>query len=372
MAQVLKSKNGQKWIVRFYYKGVKYSVQNPTKIGYEDEYWSTASITENKMKKLAPIVEDKYIQYLKQEKENQKTCNMVLGRVVQDFLNYESTIVNYSTYTNYKAHLKIFVNYFGKETQLKECVTAESLMKFRNYLSSLNDKEEASKNNILLKVRNFLEYLAVQEIISYDQLGKAKNILVKFRVSKKLVREEDYWTPEEFDNFISAFDDSKPRDYLYKTVYLVAYWCGLRLGELGGLKYSDFDIQNKTVLIQRQRTHYGKIAELKTNSSYGKVNVRSEVIDRIVKLNEMEVGEEYLFPVSRGSIEKNFKKYTNQVGNKEIVFHGLRRSIASRMIQSGVNILYVSKHLRHESPDVTMHSYASLFPTTNKDIINQL
>lgn len=54
------------------------------------------------------------------------------------------------------------------------------------------------------------------------------------------------------------------------------------------------------------------------------------------------------------------------------VNHGLRHSMASRMINQGVNILVVSKHLRHASTQQTLNTYAHLFPNLNKDIIDKL
>lgn len=371
MAQVLKSKNGQKWIVRFYYKGVKYSVQKPSLIGYDDEYWSTNAISETKMKKLAPIVEDKYITYLKQENNTSKKENQPLSRVIQDFLNYQETIVKSQTWENYRITSKFILNYFGKDTPISECITTEKLIKFRSYLGTRNNTE-ATKNIVLTRTTAFLNFLAMEEIISYETLGKSKQVLKKFKVTSKLVRDEDYWTPEEFDKFISTFDDNKPLEYIYKVAFQTTYWCGLRMGELLGLMPEDFDFNKNLVTISRQKDTQHRIANLKTSESHATINVRSEVAKNIQKVINMEVGEKYIFPLSRESIRRIMGKHAEKAGIKKIVFHGLRRSIASRMIQSGVNILFVSKHLRHDSPNTTMKAYATLFPNTDKDSIENL
>ena len=59
-------------------------------------------------------------------------------------------------------------------------------------------------------------------------------------------------------------------------------------------------------------------------------------------------------------------------GVHHLTKHGLRHSMASRMINQGVNILVVSKHLRHALTQQTLNTYAHLFPNPNKDIIDKL
>lgn len=59
-------------------------------------------------------------------------------------------------------------------------------------------------------------------------------------------------------------------------------------------------------------------------------------------------------------------------GVHHLTKHALRHSTASRTINQGVNILVVSKHLRHASTQQTLNTYAHLFPNLNKDIIHKL
>ena len=57
---------------------------------------------------------------------------------------------------------------------------------------------------------------------------------------------------------------------------------------------------------------------------------------------------------------------------KKIKFHGLRHSMASRMINKGLNPLIVSKHLRHSSTQQTLDTYSHLFPNVTNGIMDEI
>ena len=57
---------------------------------------------------------------------------------------------------------------------------------------------------------------------------------------------------------------------------------------------------------------------------------------------------------------------------KKIKFHGLRHSMASRMINKGCNPLIVSKHLRHSSTQQTLDTYSHLFPNITNGIMDKI
>ena len=53
----------------------------------------------------------------------------------------------------------------------------------------------------------------------------------------------------------------------------------------------------------------------------------------------------------------NFLRILKQVGIKARVLYNLRHTYASHMIRNGVDIVYISKQLGHENPNITLTIY---------------
>lgn len=137
----------------------------------------------------------------------------------------------------------------------------------------------------------------------------------------------------------------------------------MRIGEILGLKAGDFDFTRKTVFIKRSKSLRGKLVSPKTACSAGVVDLPSwlsEMVEKFFKDNGYKP-DQLVFNTSRTSINRMLEEHAKMAGVKVISPHGLRHSIASRMIAAGVNPLVVSKHLRHSSMAITLSTYTHLF-----------
>ena len=89
----------------------------------------------------------------------------------------------------------------------------------------------------------------------------------------------------------------------------------------------------------------------KTKNSNDNVDLPTKVCDDLVAMKNAynPKGTDYIFFIqntSRTTVRRKFTYFQNKAGLPHIKFHGLRHSIASRMINQGINPLFVSKHLR--------------------------
>lgn len=69
----------------------------------------------------------------------------------------------------------------------------------------------------------------------------------KFNNSNKPPKEMQFYTWEEFKQFISVIDDIK-----WKALFEVLFFCGLRRGELRGLTWDNIDLENRRIYIKHQ------------------------------------------------------------------------------------------------------------------------
>lgn len=68
----------------------------------------------------------------------------------------------------------------------------------------------------------------------------------KFINPNNLPKEMDYYTYEEFKQFISVVDDLE-----WKCLFETLYFCGLRRGELKGLTWDNIDLEGKNLTINK-------------------------------------------------------------------------------------------------------------------------
>lgn len=180
---------------------------------------------------------------------------------------------------------------------------------------------------------------------------------------------------------------------------LLGVFCGLRKGEIGGLKYSDFDISQNTVSIKRQITsnpvipkgqskpeEYGIVERPpKTENSYRTIRV-PEVIIRELKIrkeqadrNRNKLGESYLdqgyiscqengVPHSVTAFNNALTALCNRNALPHVTVHGLRHMYATILVEQGVPLVKISALLGHSSVNTTFEYYCEVMDENDKII----
>lgn len=180
---------------------------------------------------------------------------------------------------------------------------------------------------------------------------------------------------------------------------LLGVFCGLRKGEIGGLKYSDFDISQNTVSIKRQITsnpvipkgqsrpeEYGIVERPpKTENSYRTIRV-PEIVIRELKIrkeqadrNRNKIGESYLdqgyiscqengVPHSVTAFNNALTALCNRNALPHVTVHGLRHMYATILVEQGVPLVKISALLGHSSVNTTFEYYCEVMDENDKII----
>lgn len=160
----------------------------------------------------------------------------------------------------------------------------------------------------------------------------------------------------------------------YMILYL-AFYTGMRQGELLGLDIKNIDFKNLRIEVTQQYTGKELKEVLKTTSSYGYVEIEPAVADEIKKyITQNNIKSGLLFTNEQGKpIDKNnmvrrwFKPLLEELKfDTSMRFHDLRHTYASIMLSAGVSYLYVCKQMRHSKPSVTLDIYAHFIPDANR------
>jgi len=180
-------------------------------------------------------------------------------------------------------------------------------------------------------------------------------------------------------------------DKLY-GVYVLALTCGLRQGEILGLRWADVDL-NGAVLHVRQQVYRmaGEwvFSEPKTAAGRRTVSLSGSAVEalrerRLAQNKERLRGETWedldlVFSNRRGNpIDKanllrgSFWPLLERAGLPHMRFHDLRHSCASLMLAEGVHPKVVQEMLGHSSISVTLDIYSHVLPSMQADAAEKM
>lgn len=178
----------------------------------------------------------------------------------------------------------------------------------------------------------------------------------------------------------------------------LALFCGLRKGEILGLKFSDFNFEKRTVYISRQlvanpiikRRSGSKIDEYslierdpKTPNSFRTLRVPDVVMQEVIKRQQQnardkeKLGDDYVDndyvscqpngkPRGLSSMNGALTKICSRNSLPHITVHGLRHMYATILIEMNVPLVKISALLGHESIHTTFEYYCEVMDENQK------
>ncbi len=243
---------------------------------------------------------------------------------------------------------------------------------FREELSR-KDLSISRKNKILNLIVSLVDYCNRTYGI-YNDIPKRCQ---KFR-SHETKKEMLYFTLDEFNSFIEQEDN-----IVYKTLFTLLFYNGLRKGEALALNWTDY----RDGQINITKTLVTKVKNVKpfTSTPKTKGSVRRLPVNDTLKtlLDELrayyegfyEFNEQwYIFggiaPLSETTLTNRKNELCRKAGVKQIRIHDFRHSCASYYIQQkNAPIVLISKLLGHSKISMTLDTYSHFYPNELEKLI---
>jgi integrase len=266
-----------------------------------------------------------------------------------------------STYTRYSKFVKDIQSYLGSIKLVK--LNALSIEKFYNDLIN----ERSLSPNTAIKVHRML-HLSLKHAQQWGLLNNNPCDLVN--VPKGIKVEMKYWSPDEITFYLDLLKDER----LYVPIFLAIH-TGLRLGELCAIKWSDIDMVNETLVVNKSLQRINsklQVKQPKTKNSYRTVTLFSSTMELLKKLKKshlerkLKYGIELDFvidwedgrPIDPHYISQHFPKILKAHNIPVIRFHDLRHSHATLLLKTGTNAKVISKRLGHSTVSFTLDIYS--------------
>lgn len=180
-----------------------------------------------------------------------------------------------------------------------------------------------------------------------------------------------FWTVQQFAHFITS---GLPPVYI--TLFSILFWGGLRLGEALALTKGDFDSNAQTLSISKTISTIDKshtyIQSPKTAASVRTIAIPSHLCmilsDWIMQTDMHNPADMFFWFRYNASIELAFHKAADAAGLPRIRVHDLRHSHASLLVHLGFPPIVIRDRLGHSSIEITLNTYAHLYPQKQSDV----
>lgn len=253
------------------------------------------------------------------------------------------------TNSNYTGILNNHILPFFKSYRIDEIKPSDVRM-FQSKL--LNTLSARSANNVIALFGKVLEDARIDEIIEKNPVSNSK--YTKHTSTDDIL-------PFNMEEVVTIIDNAKGFMKQYLTV---AFFTGMRSGELVGLKWEDIDFNSSKIIVRRSRR--GGTDDT-TKSGKARTIDMLDVVRNTLKEQYLSTGmsSEYVFNNRKGkpyqsssAISANhWKPLLKRCTIAYRSPHNTRHTFATLMLKNGEDILWVSKMLGHADTSTTMKYY---------------
>lgn len=289
------------------------------------------------------------------EKKQPKSTNLVeYGRQslsANEYSRKQSTIIGFSCLFN--KHIVPFFKNYGLSD-----IKPSDIKAFQSHLLTKGLSVKSVKN-VRVVLSTILNDARADELLATNPIEVVK--LPKAEIVSDIIP----FTIEEVKIIINSID----HDVMFKSFLTIAFFTGMRTGELLGLKWEDVDFNAHRIHIKRSRRQ-----GLTSTPKNGKDRLIDILPVANMALKDMyrQTGlkYDYVFLSARnqpfsesGTIIKNrWKPLLIKNGLMYRRLYETRHTFATMMLQGGEDVVWVSKMLGHGDISTTMRFYIKYIP----------
>ena len=317
------------------------------------------------------------------------------SEVIKKFITYKKDRVKESTFSNYIIIKNILLKTF-QDTDIKKIKPLELQIFFDNFLKTHCLKYG---RNILNFLKDLFKFSVKYEFVNNNPALCVELTEIKKKDYKEIIEEkekaEKIYSLDDLNKIFSQITISQEEEF----IYFFALCTGLRVGEILSLSWDDIDFKENKITVNKNLVKNSKnkfiIDSPKTLLSIREIYLTEDLKKKLKEYKTMQDKNKFY-------LGKNFKKYFDK-NNKEINFifrmkngelitqiklqnsirkikkiekdfhfHRLRHSFASHAVNSGIDILYISRALGHSNAQTTSNIYTHIKQEKIKEVYKKL
>ena len=294
--------------------------------------------------------------------------SLKLGKYLDRWLPDIRDTVRQQTWERYEQLVRVHIKPALGRVRLKDLTATHVRALYREKLDGSSSLRTVQYIHTTLRK-------ALQDAVSDGLIPR--NVADGIKAPKPKKKEINPLSPEQARAFLQAAQGDR-----FETLYVLAVQCGLRKGELLGLKWDDVDLKTGTLRVRRtlSETRSGHVFERPKNGKGRSIKLTqaaSEALKGHLERQLEEIsgrGDAYqdqglIFPSRKGTsmnarnlTARSFKPILKRAGLPDIRLHDLRHTCATLMLWEGVHIKLVQELLGHATISITLDTYSHLLP----------
>ena len=296
-----------------------------------------------------------------------------VGQLFNEYILYKQSEVRTTALEKTKSILSREIIPHFKNNDISK-LSLPLLQNWKNDMSQRNLKL-VTKQHIFAEFRALLNYAVKMEYIPKNPLitlGNFKEIYFE-KPQDKL----KYYTVEQFKQYIAVADKKckSDKDYCYYVFFNIAYYTGMRKGEINALKWSDIEgniIHVRRSVSQKVKGHSIVETPPKNKTSYRDIQIPKALVkilneQRARQMKENRFSDDFrvcggISCLSDTAISNKNIHFAKEANLEVIRIHDFRHSHASLLVNNGINIQEVARRLGHAKIEITWNTYSHLYP----------
>lgn len=294
--------------------------------------------------------------------------------ILEEWITDKKYIIKEQSYIKYINLINKHINPLLGDYNYKN-LNNKDVEKFFQH-ADIKNLSSSTKKTIIYIIKSSINYGVDRNI--RKPLG---DIDLKIKKAKSKVVYFTKHEQETLENYLESKNDIRALG-----IFLCLY-TGIRLGEVCGLKWSDVDFNNKSITINRTVQRIKNTNDSNGNKTKKIVSTpKSETSKRTIPLPDFlysmmlkykSNNNHYILTDSEDFKDTRvFEKYLENTLKKcyirNLNFHTLRHTFATRSIESGMDIKTLSEILGHASYHITLDIYVHSTIDQKRDCINNL
>lgn len=297
----------------------------------------------------------------------------ILQESIVTFLNYCEFERNFSSHTikAYRLDLAQF-NRFALQHCGSGAETRTDREHLRGYARSLHHYKPRSQRRKLAAVKSLFGFLEREGLV---EPNPTRNLRLNVRIGRTLPRTVSLSTLQRFFGAVYAnrhprLSRVRARDLAVRDVALfeLMFSSGMRVSEISNLRVSAVDPERGAVLVRGK----GNKERLIPICDIG---VRSALIAYINLSETARDADAFFFTnrfgrrLSEQSIRMALKRHTNAASIENITPHVFRHTVATMLLEQGVDLRFIQNFLGHSSI-ITTTIYTHVNDKSQRDVLS--
>ncbi len=333
----------------------------------EDVWYFVAMVNGKRVKKAlsrsiteARTLRDDYINEINLygfiKKDEPVKESKLFGEVAQQWVKIMPQKVKSSTLKDYRGALNYYILPKFGNVPIKD-IDFLDIEEFRSDMKCSNKR----KNNVLVPMRSLMKFALRAGLIDKNPMDLVENLSVS--------KPEFY--PLSIDEVHRFLDVVKPQ---YKNFFIVAFYTGMRFGEMAVLKWKNVDFRLGIIKVRETRVR-GEEGQPKTAGSVRDIKILPPVVEALRDQRKATMGRsEYVFlnyygrPLLPNSVNYHiWKPALKKTGLKPRSLYQTRHTFATLMLDAGELPGWVQKMMGHESLKMILERYYSYIKNYQRD-----